>query len=117
GAGRPPAAVEPFETGFDCHPKSVRQTHFYLLGEKMIRRPVPESVSLIYSTEVKRPRRQHIGSRERGKSGAREPSRCAVGASDVVARNDDRFGLGASGFKDEELVKQSQANRDHKWRA
>src|SRR5262249_3885944 len=44
---KPAAAVEAFQLCFSSDTESARQTHFKLLGEEMVWRPVLEGVALI----------------------------------------------------------------------
>src|SRR5205085_8498322 len=90
-ARRPATTVEPFKAGFHGHTEPVRQSHFDFLGKQMIRRPMPKSVPLIYSTQVERPRREHISSCERGEARTRKSPRRPISAADIVTRHNNRL--------------------------
>src|SRR6266568_4995753 len=86
---RTPTTVKSFELCFRRHPKPIRQTHFDLLSEKMIGRPMPEPLALVNLSEEKCPWRQNVGLRRVGKAAARKSGRSSVRAGHFLARDDN----------------------------
>ena len=75
---RAAAAIEPFELRFRRYVKTIGQTHFYLLGEKIIGRSVAEALALKKFAEEECPWRQHVGIYCVGETAARKLGRRAV---------------------------------------
>ncbi len=69
---RAAATIESFELRFRRYVKTIGQTHFDLLGEKIIRRPVAEALALKKFAEEKCPWRQHVGIYGVGETAARK---------------------------------------------
>ena len=66
-------AIKSFQLCFGRYVKTIGQTHFDLLSEKIIWRSVAESLTLKKFAEEKRPWWQHVGIYCIGKTAARKP--------------------------------------------
>ena len=83
---RAAATIEPLELRFRRYVKTIGQTHFDLLGEKIIGRPVAESLALKKLAEEKCPWRQHVGIYCVGETAARKLGRRSVRAGHFLVR-------------------------------
>ena len=82
-------AIKSFELCFGRDVKTIRQTHFDLLGEKIIGRSVAESLALKKFAEEECPWRQHIGIYYVGETAARKLGWRAVCAGHFLVREED----------------------------
>src|SRR5437773_7780936 len=103
--------IKSFELCFRGNPKTIGQTHFDLLSEKIIGRPVAEPLALKNLAEEKCPWRQNVGPRCVEKPAARKSWRRAVGTGHFLAAHDDLL-LGNSRLRADRLVasKKKQAS-------
>ena len=83
---RAAAAIEPFELRFRRYVETKGQTHFYLLGEKIIGRSVAEALALKKFAEEECPWRQHVGIYCVGETAARKLGWRTVRAGHFFAR-------------------------------
>src|SRR4029453_8301252 len=83
------ASIEPFELRFRRYVKTIGQTHFYLLGEKIIGRSVAESLALEKFAEEKCPWGQHVGIYCVGETAARKRRWRAVSARHFLGCNNN----------------------------
>jgi hypothetical protein len=82
--------IKSFQLRFRRDVKTIRQTHFDLLGEQIIRRSMAEPLTLKKFAEEKRPWRQHIGIYRIGKTAARKHRWRTVGTwYPLLGRDDD----------------------------
>src|SRR5437870_3423082 len=86
---RAATAIKSFELCFGGNPKTIGQTHFDLLGETVIGRPMAEPLALENLSEEKCPWWQYIGLRRVGKAAARKSWRRTVGGRHFLACNDN----------------------------
>src|SRR4029453_2809513 len=85
---RAPSTFKSFELCFRGHPKTIRQTHFDLLSEKMIGRSMAEPLALVNLSEEKCPWRQNVGLSNVGETAAGKGGRSSVRAGHFLAGND-----------------------------
>ena len=83
---RAAATIEPFELRFRRYVKTIGQTHFDLLGEKIIGRSVAEALTLKKFAEEECPWRQHVGIYCVGETAARKLGWRAVRAGHFFVR-------------------------------
>src|SRR5436309_4086610 len=88
---RAAATIKSFELSFRGDSETIGQTHFDLLSEEIIGRPMTEPLALENLAKEKCPRRQYISLRCVGKTAARKSGRRAVGARYFLGRDDDRL--------------------------
>src|SRR6266566_4392317 len=86
---RATTTVESFELCFRGNPKAIGQSHFDLLSEKMIGRPMAKPLALVNLSEEKCPWRQYIGLRCVGKTAAGKSGWRTVSAWHFFTGHDD----------------------------
>src|SRR5438552_1415974 len=113
---RAATAIKSFELCFSGNPKTIGQTHFDLLGETVIGRPMAEPLALKNLAEEKCPWRQYVSIRQVGEPAARKSRRRAVGTGHFLAAHDDLLLGGNSRLRADRLVasKKKQASACNK---